>query len=330
MRTFFSNEDMAKLLIDVYNQSDIEVGITIEETGEHIETTAVSYLDVQFYTWWEHVKTMLEENIDIGANLRETWKDSLEKSIGKSYALIEQLDEETISSQDISGATISGRITFLVDANKIDVLEEYMRHIKSKYTGNPIKCETLNGEMVVGYLTLGILLYDQEPMQAQNGEVIAVTLNWKFNYLEVAGTYGDVKLEISLDGDVDANYKEMPIIKYTWQNIFTKESVPTAERVDLAGFIVKAISLGVTISFYDFEKELTNAINSVFWRLGAIKKNGIVLPKQDVNIPIYLKATIGEDDYTYKCVLTDMQKVFSNNEFTISSITLNGWGKVGA
>lgn len=330
MRTFFSNEDMAKLLIDVYNQSDIELGLTIEETGEHIETTAVSYLDVQFYTWWEHVKTELEKNVDRGADLRETWKDSLSNSLGKSYALIEQLDEETISSQDISGATISGRITFLVDANKIDVLEEYMRHIKSKYTGNPIKRETLNGDMVVGYLTLGILLYDQEPMSAQNGEVIAVTLNWKFNYLELAGTYGDVKLAISLNGDVDANYKEMPIIKYTWQNIFTKEAVPTAQRVDLSGFIVKAISLGVTLSFYDFDKELTHAINSVFWRLSAVKKNGVVLPTQAVNIPIYLKATIGEDVYVYKCVLTDMQKVFSNNEFTISSITLNGWGKVGA
>ena len=329
MRTFFSNEDMANLLEDVYKENTIDVTLIDEDSGEKTDSDIVSYLNVDFYTWWKHAKTAQENNIDLGANIRDSWKESMEFSTDKSYALIEQLDEETILSQDISGATILGRITFMINANKIENLEYYMRYLKSKYTGNPIKRNTLNGEQVVGYLTLGILLYDQEPIMTQVGEVIVATLNWKFNYMAIAQTYGDVKLEISLNGDVDSNYKEMPIIKYTWQDIFTKEAVATASRVDLAGVIVKAISLAVNISFYDYDKELTNALNNVFWRLNAIKKNGVLLATQAVNIPIYLRATIGEDVYVYKCVLTDMQKVFTNNEFTISSISLNGWGKVG-
>lgn len=330
MRTFFSNEDMAKLLEDVYKENTLPVTLIDEVDETEKDSDMVSYLNVEFYTWWQHAKTSIDELAENGGNIRESWKQSINYSVGKSYALIEQLDEETIASQDISGATIMGRITFMIDANKIKNLEYYTRYLKSEYTGKPIKRETFTGEKVVGYLTLGILLYDQEPQMTQVGEVIVATLNWKFNYLAVAGTYDDVTLAISLNGDVDANYKEMPLIKYVWQNKFVKEGVPTAARVDLAGTLIKAISLGVTISFYDFEKELTTAINSVFWRLGAIKKNGTTLSTQSVNIPVYLRATIDEDTYTYKMVLTDMQKVFANNEFTISSISLDTWGKVGS
>ena len=328
MRAFFSNEDMANLIQDIYKDNTISVTLIDEDTREETESDMVSYLNVKFYTWWEHLQTAAEDLIDAGSNVRESWKESMKNKLGSSYALIEQMDEATISSQDIIGATISGRITFMIDANKVKNLEYYLRYLKSKFTGNPITRACFDGSQVVGYLTLGILLYDQQPEVTPVGESIVATLNWKFNYMALAATYNDITFEISLDNGL--NYKQMPIIKYSWQNIFVKESVPTAARVDLAGFLVKAISHSVTISFYDFDKELTQAINSIFWRLNAVKINDTAQTVQVVNIPIYLRVTVGTDKYTYKCVLTDMQKVFSNNEFTISSITLNGWGKVGA
>ena len=330
MRAFFSNKDMAKLLEDVYKENTIGVDLIDEETGDKTESDIVSYLNIDFYTWWQHAKTAVEELLDNGGNIRESWKQSLNYSVGKGYALIEQTDEETIQSQDISGATILGRITFMVEANKITNLEYYLRYLKSQYTGTPIKRECSDGSNIVGYLTLGILLYDQEPMMTQVGEVIVATMNWKFNYLQIARTYNDTKLEISLSGNVDENYKEMPMIKYTWQNIFTKEAVPTAVRPDLAGVLVKAISLSTTISYYDWDKSITNDLNELFWDLNAIEIDGTGQSARSVNISVYLRITIGTKKRVYKCVLTDMQKVLTNNEFNISSITLNGWGKVGS
>lgn len=327
MRTIFTNQDMANLFTDVFKNNTIDVDLIDEYTGAKTESDMVSYLDVEFYTWWTQVKTSLEERIDEGKNVYEAWKDSLNNSLGKSFALIEQTDEETIASQDIVGATVYMRTTFLCDANKITELEYYLRYLKGIYTGKPIKRETSSGDNIVGYLTLGVLLYDNQPEMYQNGKSIVATVNWRFSYMQVAATYDDVKLTISLD---DTNYYDMPITKYTWQNIFAKEPVPTANRVDLTGFIIKSISHAVTISFFDFEKTLTTAINEIFWDLNAIEIDGVAQTTQNVNIPVWLKATIGSKVRKYKCVLTDMQKVFSNNEFVISSISLSGWGKVGA
>ena len=330
MRAFFSNQDMSNIIQDVYKNNTIPVDLVDEVSGTKTESDMVTYLNVKFYNWWEHAQTAAEDAMDEGKSIRESWKDSIQHSIGKSYALIEQLDEETIISQDISGATIRGRITFLVDANKISNLEFYLRYLKSKFTGNPIKTASFDGTQIVGYLTLGILLYDQGPSQYQNGECIVATINWKFNYLQLAGTYSDIKLELSLNGDVEANYKDMPMIKYTWQNIFTKEAVPTAMRPDLAGMLVKSISLATTISYYDWDNSITNDLNELFWDLNAIKIDDTAQDVRDVNIPVYLRITIGTKKRVYKCVITDMQKVLANNEFNVSSISLNGWGKVGA
>ena len=330
MRAFFSNEDMANLLIDVYKKNTIDVDLVDEVTQTKTASDMVSYLNVNFYKWWDHVQTAMEEDRDLGRGIRESWKNSIKYSTDKSYALIEQLDEETILAQDISGATILGRITFLINANKVSNLEFYLRYLKNKLTGNPIKTTAFDGTEVVGYLTLGILLYDQEPAQYQNDECIVATLNWKFNYLQIAKTYSDIKLELSLNGNLDASYKEMPMIKYTWQNIFTKDAVPTAVRPDLAGMLVKSISLDTTISYYDWDNSITEELNELFWDLNAVEIDGVAQPTRSVNIPVYLRITIGTKKRVYKCVITNMQKVLANNEFNISSITLNGWGKVGA
>ena len=327
MRSFFSNEDMATLLTDVFKNNTLDVTLIDEDTQEETQSDMVSYLSVEFYTWWNHAQSAIQDMQYSGQSIRDAWKESLNYSIGKSYALIEQTDEETIASEDIVGASVYGRITFMIDANKISNLEYYLRYLKNEYTGKPVKRETTNGDSVVGYLTLGILLYDQEPQMTQVGEVITASINWKWSYMQLAGTYSDVALQLSLNG---VTYYDMTITKYTWQNIFTKESVPTANRPDLTGFLVKSISHTVTLSFYDFDKDLTNVLNGVFWGLNAVEIDNVATTTQNVNIPIYLEATIGEHTYIYKCVLTDMQKVFQNNDFTISSITLNGWGKVGS
>ena len=472
MRTIFTNQDMANLLTDVFKDNTIPVDLIDADTNERTESDMVSYLDIEFYTWWQHAKTSVEERIDTGANVLEAWRDSLNFSLGKSFALIEQTDEETIASQDIVGATVYMRTTFLIDASKVTNLEYYLRYLKGLYTGKPIKRETSSGENVVGYLTLGVLLYDTQPEMTQVGEMIQATINWRFAYMGVAGTYSDVNITLSLDG---TNYYEMPLTKYTWQQMFTKQAVPTSKRVDKTGFIVQSISQQVTLAFFDFHNQLNTDLSKIFWRLSAdivnerfgsaiekdkyspsisalpayhsiyskdfvtpqtfyinsqnlmrvkfdmkivetdvnttskiridlyYKHSGIAnvllsrkeitdlvvktnetisidtnmlfdqltqnlildiddndsirmtislyqngdIPSsikfdsvsilyftyapeaQKVNIPIFVKCKTDDSEYTYKCVLTDMQKVFQNNDFTISSITLNGWGKAG-
>ena len=48
----------------------------------------------------------------------------------------------------------------------------------------------------------------------------------------------------------------------------------------------------------------------------------------DINIPVFIKIVSGGHSYVYKDVIDNMQKMLTNNDFNISSITTKGWGKI--
>ena len=178
----------------------------------------------------------------------------------------------------------------------------------------------------------------------QVGECIQVSMNFKISYLADAQTYSDVRVEISLDGDdlynaqgeivdaggnlADTKYLTMPITKSTEQKIFTMNAVTTQSRPDLTGFLASALSTATTYTFYDFNKSLTQRLNTLFYELGAIKKDGVATTVRNVNIPVYIRITVDGHFYIYKDVIEQLQKVMTNNDFNISSITLRGYGKI--
>ena len=47
-----------------------------------------------------------------------------------------------------------------------------------------------------------------------------------------------------------------------------------------------------------------------------------------LNIPVYIRIKSNKHTYVFKDMVDQMQKVITNNDFNISSITLKGWGKI--
>ena len=124
----------------------------------------------------------------------------------------------------------------------------------------------------------------------------------------------------------------MPITKDTRQVIFTSSALPTQVRPDMTGFVASSVSTATTYTYYDINKDLTNALNDLFYSLGAISIDGVPTSVRDVNIPVFIRLTVkinGVDKvYVYKDMIDNMQKVRTNSEFNISSITTKGWGKI--
>ena len=201
-----------------------------------------------------------------------------------------------------------------------------MKQLKGKYLGNPQSVQTANGQTLTCFLTLGVLLYDEQPEITQNGEVIMASVNFRFAYMSEALTYSDVKMELSLDG---TNYYALPISKYTFSNVITTEAVPRADRVDLTGHLATAISLGITLTFFDFNEALNTALNTLFWGMSAYKIDTTDTTPHNVNKEVFLKVTTGGHIYYYDCVISNFAKNFQNNDFIISTLGLSGWGKVG-
>ena len=302
-----------------------------DENGDTGETTDLAeFLDIHFYDWKERLERKESGIFRTWNGNFDEWVEGLDYSMNRSYALVERVDEEATPSQDIDNATIIGKITFLVQENKIDNLDYYVSKLRNKYLGVPQGIQNSYGDIIKAYVTLGGLNYDQEPFATPLGRVVVVSSNFRISYLTDALTWDDTKVEISLDNGL--NYLEMPITKDTRQVIFSSQALPTQKRPDLVGFIASSLSTVETYSFYDINKELTNQLNDLFYSLGAVRINDQETTVRDVNIPVYIRLTTKINGtpkvYVYKNMIDNIQKVRQNSEFNISSITLKGWAKL--
>lgn len=356
MRTIFTSYDIKEIVKKIYN-GNLEVSrlsngtipygnensepilFVDEDNGEKTEKDLAEYLNIKFYSWKNRLVEKDEHFFgEPSFSPFDSWVESLNFSMRETYALVELLDEEVTSSQDIDSATKVGRITFLVQADKIANLDYYVSKIKNRYLGNPQDIQNSYGDIVKAYITMGILLYEEEPITIQLGECIVATCNFTISYLTDALSYNDTEVQISLDGDdnYDENgdivgetkYLTMPLTKMTWQNIFTTSPLSTSKRPDLTGFIATALSNIKTITFYDFNKVLSLRFNDLFWRCNCVRYDGIPTTIGDVNIPVYIRIKSNGHSYIYKDIIEQMEKVITNNDFNISSITLKGWGKL--
>lgn len=362
MRTIFTIEDV-KNIVDIifngnlwlsrasngqipYKNENSEKIILIDESdGSKEEKDLAEYLNIKFYNWKQRLVEKGEDDVNTSPfSVFEDWVQSLDFSMNEAYALVERIDEEVTASQDIDSATYIGKITFLIQTDKIKNLDYYITKIRNHYLGNPQDIQNSYGNIIKAYLMIGSLLYDQEPFTMQLGECIICSLNFRISYLANALTYNDTKIEISLRGDdiynengeiVDINgeptttkYLEIPITKATFQNIFSTNPLPTSNRPDITGFVANALSTAKTISFYDYNKDLAMQFNDLFWSCSAHRINGQITNVKDVNIPIYFRITSNGKSYVYKDVIENMQKNLTNNDFNISSITVKGWGKI--
>lgn len=367
MRTIFNVSDLRDIIDKIFNgnlwaykfsKGKIEyenpnsenIVLIDEVSGSRTTKDLAEYLNIEFYKWKDRLVSVDEQGFRRGQfeseqrlSVLDEWVRSLNFSMNQAYALVEKVDSEVTASQDIDSATIYGRITFLIQSNKIDNLDFYVSKIRNAYLGNPQEIQNRYGEMLKAYILIGDLVYDQEPFMTQLGETIIVSSAFKIAYLADALSYGDTKIEISLDGDdlydsegniVDESgqktttkYLTMPITKITWQNIFTNSPLPRAARPDLTGFLSTSLATTKTFSFYDFNKDLSMAFNDLFWRCSCIKYDGALETVRDVNIPIHIRITSNGHFYVYQDVIDNMQKVLTNNDFNISSITTKGWGK---
>lgn len=363
MRTIFSTSDLKNIIDKIFNgnlwaskfsggkiayvnPNSEQIVLVDENNGKQTETDLAQYLNIEFYKWKDRLIAVDEQPIDEDGgklSVLEDWVRSLNFSMNQAYALVEKIDSEVTASQDIDSATITGRISFLIQADKVNNLDYYVSKIRNQFLGVPQDIQNSYGDIIKAYIMIGDLTYEQEPFMTQLGETVIVSSNFRISYLANALTYTDTEIQISLDGDdlydengniVDENgnptttkYLTMPITKVTWQNIFTSQPLTTQNRPDLSGFIAQALATAKTFSFFDFNKPLTMKFNDLFWRCACVKYDGKQEEVKDVNIPVYIRIKSNGHSYVYHDMIDNMQKVLTNSDFNISSITTKGWAK---
>lgn len=343
MRTNFTSEDIKNIVDTIFNgnlwaskasngsvaysnPNSEPINLINEDDGTSETADLAEYLNIHFYNWKQRL--VEKDDNEQPYSVLEDWVQSLNFSMNESYALVEKTDEEVTASQDIDSATITSKVTFLIQTNKVKNLDYYITKIRNAYLGVPQEIQNSYGEKLKAFIMVGALIYDEEPFETQLGECIIASINIKLTYLNNAFTYSDTEFSISLDGDDDSKYLTLPITKVTFQNVFTSTPLTMSARPDLTGFIASSATTAITLTFYDFDKELTNRFNELFWSSTAYKIDNTLTTARDVNIPVFVKVVSNGKTYVFKDIIENMQKVFTNNDFTISSITLKGYGKV--
>lgn len=321
MRTILTSEDVKNIVVDLFNENNEDIIIRNADTGEQTTKDLVSYLNIEFYNWKQRV-------VEVSNTQLENFDDFAESmiySMNRAFGLIEITDEEVVVSQDIDSATKQGKITFFIQADKVKNLEYFIQKLRMTYLGNPQEMVNADGERLKLYYLFGTLLYDTEPTMTQVGEVIECSCNFNIGFLNYADTYGDYEISLSFD---NVNYYVIPLTKATAQAIMTSTSVPTQTRPDLTGVLVVAISSVKTLSFFDYDMDFTRQLNHLFWSMSAIKIDNVDTIAREVNNYIYVKVATGDHTYIYKDTITEISKAITNNDFTITTMTLKTAGKV--
>lgn len=327
---FNGNLRLTKLKPNVVyaNPNSEMVALYDEDTEDTSSVDLAKYLNLTFYTWKNRlVEVPRVINTEISAY--EAWIESLNESTTDSYGLVEILAEENVQSQDIDGGNITAQITFLVQTNKIENLEYYVSKLKNIYLGNPQDIQDVSSDHITAFIGLGALTYDTEPQTTPLGETIIASVKFSFNYIKNASTSADVHIkmlinpsntEISFD-----NIAELPYSKLTWQQIPSAYPVPKAVNPSETGFLVQTISTVKNFTFFDFPNNPTvQSFNQLLWKLGASTINGVNTTPYEVNIPVIIQVTTNGNTYKYQDVITQMQKVITNGDFTINSLSLKG------
>lgn len=363
MKTILSNEDVKNIFENIFNgnlKQNIASGgaipyanpnseniIFTDEAGNQTSTADLAqYLNVEFYAW---KKRLIHEPNAFGAfneeyGYFEEWVQSLNFSLNKAYALVEITDKDIVASPDIDSAEIVGRVSFLVQSNKIKNLDYYVNKLQCAYAGHPQEIQNSYGDDLTAFIVFGALDYEQEPIQTPLGECVVVFFDFRISYIQKARTYSDMEILLSFTGDdivnsngevVDINgnttatkYKKIALTNASFVAQFINTALPTATRPDLTGAIASGVSNSITLTFYDFDSEAVNEFNALFWAMGAYKIDNVATTRREVNVPMYVKVKTAGQEFIYKCLIDNMQKALVNNDFNVCSISLKTWGKI--
>ncbi len=352
MRTNLTTDDVKRLVEYIYNGNLAQHRATkgtadeipyVNENSENIvlydeqgislgEKDLAEYLNIKFYTW----KNRLEEKKPNDEGF-DAWVQSLNLSLNQALAIVEVLDNKAVASQDIDAADITGRVTLVMQTNKVALLDAYAQKIHNKYIGAPQEIVNNFGKKLAAFINMGIILYDEEPSMTQLGSTVVVSFNFTISYMAEAYSYADTEVEFSFDKE---NWYKLPFTECKMQSIRTFSGVPFMKHPDKTGVINSAISNTWAIPFFDFkDNEFIEEFNKIFYASGAIgmreegEEDWANTEIAELNEPVYAKISVlypneqKKQEYLYAFTITEASKQVVNCDFTLNSMTLRGRSK---
>ena len=342
MKKQYTSYELMQILKGIFTDPDNDFSIKEDEKvlDAHTNTytsnivpvdSIVDYLNLEFYTFKKDLKDFVSgANDDI--NVINHWIESLNRSMKASYGLVEVIGNTPMSSQDIDGGTIDGKVSIIIQADKIANLDYYLSTLRTKYIGI-FEDLISDGVYYTSHIVIGNLNYDTEPFSSVLGQVVLVSFDISIAYMQKVSTYQDEKIKLSFD---DTTYYDLPFTKANESIMFIGNQIIHQNRADTSGNVNNSATNTWVITFWLFDNGFINELQNKLYLYTCDKyitldndNNEVenARPVCPVNIPVYIKRTRNDISYIQKMVLTQFQKNYINNDFTIGTITLNRYSR---
>lgn len=330
MKANFTSYELMNIVQGIFNDSENDFAIKIVDS-QSTETEVESikdYLNINFYTFKKELKD--NEVLDDIDN-QNKWLLSLNATLNTAYGLVDLDGNTPMSAYDFDGGAFSGKVSIIIQADKVSNLEFYVAYLRNKYIGK-LEDLNLNGKMYSLHIEIGDFSYDYEPFTSILGQCVIVSFDITAAYMEQAYSYQDETIEFGFSDNLEGTFYKLAFSKANENLVFTGRGIVAQNRPDLAGNINSSITTTMDFTFWLLkDNEFVNKLQEMMYEYTYYKKiedseeiNGYTSDRVvDVNIPIYVKRTYNGKTYLHKMLLNQFGKTYVNNDFTIGSIKLS-------
>lgn len=324
MKTNFTSYELMNILKGIFSsENDFALTITDSQSEQTQVNSILEYLNIDFYTFKKELK---DNDILMDLDNQNKWLVSLNDSMNKAYALVDMTSNEPISSYNFDGGSVDGKVSIIIQADKVPNLEFYISYLRNKYIGI---LEDLNkdGYNYSIHISIGDFNYETEPFQSVLGQCVVVSFGITIAYMEKCYSYQDETISFSFEED--GNYYTLPFSKGDENIIFTGRTIVSQNRPDMVGTINSSITSNMDFVFWLISNNgFIDKLQDIAYQSTALKVNDETQSEaSNVNIPIYVKRTYKGKTYIHKMVLLLFSKAYVNNDFTIGTLKLALYGK---
>ena len=331
MKKQYTSYELMQIVNGIFSDDNNDFSLTITDS-DSTETQVDSieeYLNIEFYTYKKDLKEIINADDLDGLN---HWVISLNESMNKSYGLVELTSNNPITALDINGGNVDGRITLLMQVNKVANLEYFLTTIRNKYIGT-FENITSDGIDYTSHIVIGNLDYDSEPFECVLGQCVLVSFNISIAYMEQVLTYQDEDIAISFNSEFDADtFEKFTFSKATETLLFTGKSMIKQNKPYLSGNINANATYTWSFTFWlNANSAITTTLEDILCKITCDRYYDIEDESYDtfdnlpINIPVWVRRKKGNIYYYQKAILSQYQKNYVNNDFTIGSIVLNNY-----
>lgn len=332
-KTILKTYDLLNIINQLFDNDNSQIQIIDEyaNTTKTVKTT--DFLNIKFFDYKYDIKdhNLLETEDGFQFPNLDNWLNSMGDNT-KTYALVELINQEITSSVDIDMGSATAKITFLINQDKLYVLEDLANRLQREIIG--VRNQLYNAEqnLLTCYYNILNFTYENEPITTALGRCIIASMEFNVAYLTSATTYKDLDITLSLD---NTNYYDLLFNELKQDISFTGKANLMYNNPHASGTINTAVSYIQTFTFWAYNKERF-IVDLKYKAKKLVDDNALIIGT--INIPVWVKENVDyyntndnaydTEEITTKMVLVDFTISVKNSDFVVCSITLNRFGKV--